>query len=160
MYIDNELLLSDSQAVTTDAVGTNVIDLSLNRSIGNGEPMAMVFIVEVAADQGTGDEDYTFDVEYATNAAQSTGRQLIGRRVFESGTPTAPAQNADLLIPGFKIVIPIPPTELSESAQFLGIRYDTTGTTPIITCSAWLSPLSMVETSFGVNYGPGYTITS
>ena len=159
MYLDALLQFSDSQAVTADAVGTNVIDLSVNRSIGNGEPMAVVFVVEVAADQTTGDEDYTFDVEYATNAAQSTGRQLIGRRVFESGTPGAPAQDADLLVAGFKIVIPIPPTQISESAQFLGIRYDVTGTTPTITCSAFLTPLNMVESAFGVNYANGYTIT-
>ena len=60
MYVDNELLLSDAQAVTTDAVGTNVIDLSVDRSIGNGEPMAVVFTIDVAADQTSGDEDYTF----------------------------------------------------------------------------------------------------
>lgn len=146
MILDSLHTFSDAQAVTADAVGTNVIDLSADRSIGNGEPLAVLFVVDVAADQTTGDEDYTFDVEYASNAAQSTGRQLIGRRVFESGTPTAPAQDADLLVAGFQFVIPIPPTKLSESEQYLGIRYDVTGTTPTITCSAYLVPLSMVST--------------
>ncbi len=145
MIIDAQGLFSDAQAVTTDAVGTNVISLSEDRAIGVGEPMGVVFTVDVAADQTTGDEDYTFDVEYATNAAQTTGRQLIGRRVFESGTPTAPAQDADLLVAGFKFVIPIPPTTLSESEIYLGIRYDTTGTTPTITMTAALMPLSMIQ---------------
>lgn len=145
MLNDAKLQFSDSQAVTASAVGQNVLDLSEDRNIGAGEPMAVVFHVEVAADQTTGDEDYTFDVEYATNAAQTTGRQLIGRRVFESGTPTAPAQNADLLVAGFKFAIPIPPTDLSESEQFLGIRYVTAGTTPTITVSAFLVPLKFVE---------------
>ena len=157
MYIDSELQFSDAQAVTTDAVGTNVIDLSLNRSIGNGEPMAVVFVITTDADQGSGDEDYTFDVEYATNAAQTTGRQLIGRRVFESGTPTAPAQDADLLVIGFRVIIPIPPTVLSESSQFLGIRYDTAGTTPIIGVSAFLVPMSMIDAPN--DYASGYDIT-
>lgn len=157
MFIDALNLFSDSQAVTASAVGTNVIDLSQDRSIGNGEPMGVVFVVEVAADQTTGDEDYTFDVEYASNAAQSTGVQLVGRRVFESGTPTAPAQDADLLVAGFKFVVPIPPTALSESEQFLGIRYVVAGTTPTITTSAFLLPLSMVEAN--VSYPNGYTIT-
>lgn len=157
MILDAQLQFSDSQAVTTDAVGTNVIDLGVDRSIGNGEAMAVVFIVEVAADQTSGDEDYTFDVEYASNAAQSTGRQLIGRRVFESGTPTAPAQDADLLVVGFSFVIPIPPTTLAESEQYLGIRYDTTGTSPIITCSAYLSPLSMIDATN--IYADGFLIT-
>jgi len=61
-----------------------------------------------------------------------------------SGTPTAPAQDADLLVAGFQFVIPIPPTALSESEQYLGIRYDVTGTTPTITCTAALMPMSMI----------------
>ena len=157
MFLDGQLQFSDSQAVTADAVGTNVIDLAVDRSIGNGEPMAVVFTVEVAADQTTGDEDYTFDVEYASDAAQTTGRQLIGRRVFESGTPGAPAQDADLLVAGFSIVIPIPPTKLSESERYLGIRYDVTGTTPTITCSAHLVPLSMIDATN--DYADGFLIT-
>jgi len=153
--VDSLLLFSDAQAVTTDAVGTNVVDLSVDRGIGNGQPLCVVFVVDVAADQTTGDEDYTFDVEYATNAAQTTGRQLVGRRVFESGTPTAPAQDADLLVAGFKFEIPIPATNASEDAQFLGIRYDTTGTTPTITMTAYLS------TSSGLYrpYPDGFTIS-
>ena len=144
MYIDSLLKISDAQALTATAVGTNVIDLSVARGIGNGEPMAMVFSVGVAADQTTGDEDYTFDVEYATNAAQSTGAQLMGRRIFESGTPTAPAQDADLLVAGFVFAIPIPPTTETEDGQFIGIRATLAGTTPTITIDAWLAPLADV----------------
>jgi hypothetical protein len=157
MYLDAFNQFSDSQAVTTDAVGTNVIDLSLNRSIGNGEPMAVMFVVEVAADQTTGDEDYTFEVEYSSDAAQTTARQLMGRRVFESGTPTAPAQDADLLVAGFKVIIPIPPTKLTESNRFIGIRYDTLGNTPTITVSAFLMPQSMIDATN--DYADGYNIT-
>jgi len=157
-YLDSLLEFSDSQAVTADAVGTNVVSLLADRSIGTGEPLAVVFHVEVAADQTTGDEDYTFDVEYASDAAQTTARQLIGRRVFESGTPTAPAQDADLLVAGFKFFIPIPPTTLSESELFLGIRYDVTGTTPTITCSAYLTPLSMVTENADGGYQDDKTI--
>jgi hypothetical protein len=119
--------------------------------------MAVAIFVEVDADQGTGDEDYTFEVEYATNAGQSTGRQLIGRRVFESGTPTAPAQDADLLVTGFTVIIPIPPTKLSESAQFLGVRYVTAGTSPSITISAALMPMSDIDATN--DYANNYTIT-
>lgn len=158
MLLDANLTFSDAQAVTTDAVGTNVIDLSVARSIGNGEPLCVVFQVDVAADQTTGDEDYTFDVEYASDAAQTTARQLIGRRIFESGTPTAPAQDADLLVAGFKFVIPIPPTVASEDARYLGIRYDTTGTTPTITVTAFLAPLNSVDVGY-VPYADGITIS-
>lgn len=155
MFVDANCVFSDAQAITADAVGTNVIDLSVARSIGNGEPMAVVFVVDVAADQTTGDEDYTFEVEYASNAAQTTGRKLIGRRAFESGTPTAPAQDADLLVAGFSFAIPIPATAASEDERYLGIRYDVTGTTPTITCTAFLQPMSMID-SAKVAYTSGY----
>ena len=156
MILDSQSKFSASQAVTTSAVGTNVIDLSVARSIGTGEAMGVMFIVEVAADQTTGDEDYTFDVEFATNAAQSTGRQVVGRRIFESGTPGAPAQDADLLVVGFKFFVPIPPVSADEDEQFIGIRYTTAGTTPTITCSAYLTPMSMIDST--VDYASGYTI--
>lgn len=156
MYIDSLLKISDAQAFTATAVGTNVIDLSVARGIGNGEPMAMVFSVGVAADQTTGDEDYTFDVEYATNAAQSTGVQLMGRRIFESGTPTAPAQDADLLVAGFVFAIPIPPTTGTEDGQYIGIRATLAGTTPTITIDAWLAPLC--DVSQYVSYADNVTI--
>lgn len=157
MIRDKQLLLSDAQAVTATAVGTNVIDLSVANSIGSGEPMAIVFSVGVAADQTTGDEDYTFQVEYATNAAQSTGRQLIGERIFESGTPTAPAQDADLLVAGFTFAIALPPVSSGETGQYIGIRYVVAGTTPTITCDAWLAPLADVEQYTA--YANGYTIS-
>lgn len=157
MILDSQLQFSDGQAVTADAVGTNVIDLSQDRSIGTGEPMGVVFCVDVAADQTTGDEDYTFHVEYASDAAQTTARKLIGYRTFESGTPTAPAMDADLLVAGFKFVIPIPPTVLSESERYLGIRYDVTGTTPTITMTAFLQPLSMIDTN--TQYPDGFTVS-
>jgi hypothetical protein len=157
MYIDAQNQFSSAQTFAAGGgVGTNVIDLSLDRSIGNGEPMAVVFAVTTAAVVNTGDEDYQFDVEYASNAAQSTGRQLVGRRVFES-TPTAPAQDSDLLIVGFRIIIPIPPTALSESEQFLGIRVVTLGTGDSIDCDAWLTPMSMIDAPN--DYASGYLIT-
>jgi len=149
---------SDSQAVSSSAVGTNVIPLVSDRGIGTGEPMAVVFHVIVAADQTSGDEDYTFDVEYASDAAQTTGRQLMGRRVFESGTPGAPAQDADLLVAGYQFVIPLPPTGLSDSELFLGIRYTTAGTSPTITCSAYLKPMSMISENVQNGYADDKTI--
>lgn len=155
--LDAQAQFSDSQAVTASAVGTNVIDLSIDRGLGVGEPMAVVFNVEVAADQTTGDEDYTFDVETSSDAAQTTAVQLLGRRIFESGTPTAPAQNADLLVAGFQFAIAVPPGALSETERYLGIRYVTAGTTPTITTSAYLVPLSFIQNSN--LFADGFTIS-
>ncbi len=156
MYLDSQLQFSDTQTVTATAVATNVLDLSVDRSIGNGEPMAVLFIIESDAVQTGSDEDYTFDVEYASNAAQTTGRQLIGKRIFESGTPDAPAQNADLLVTGFTFSIPIPPTTLAESEIYLGVRYTIAGAAADVDVSAYLLPLSMVDATN--NYADGFAI--
>ena len=157
MYVDTQQLFSDAQALTVTVVATNVIDLSQDRSIGTGEDMAVFFQVDVAADQGTGDETYQVEVEYASNAAQTTGRQLVGRRIFQAGTPTAPNQDADLLVAGFIFNIPIPKTVLSESEQFLGVRYTMSGTTPTLTLTAWLAPMSLGQSY--ASYPKGYTIS-
>lgn len=157
MILDAQNLFSDAQAVTASAVGANVIDLGSDKSLGSGEAMAVMFQVDVAADQTTGDEDYTFDVEYASDAAQTTARKLVGRRVFESGTPTAPAQDADLLVAGFTFVIPVPPVDLSESERYLGVRYTTAGTSPTITVTAFLIPVSMIDKYAA--YPDGFTIS-
>jgi len=157
MYVDSQSLFSDAQALTATAVGTNVIDLGVARSMGNGEAMAVVFVVDVAADQTTGDEDYTFDVEYSSVAAQTSGYVTMGRRIFESGTPGAPAQDADLLVAGYKFAIAIPPTVAGDDAQYLGIRYTLAGTTPTITVTAYLTPMCMIDAT--VDYADGFAIT-
>ena len=156
MQIDLDLRLSAAQAVTTSAVGTNVVSLVTLRAIGIGRPMAVMFTIGVAADQTTGDEDYTFEVEYASNAAQTTGRQIVSSVAFESGTPDAPAKDADLLVPGYKLVIPIPPASLADGELFLGVRYVTAGTTPTITVTADVIPMDDID--FTVDYPNNFVI--
>ena len=156
MYIDSFLKLSDAQALTETAISANIIDLTTARSIGSGEPMSCFFSVVVAADQGTGDEDYTFDVKYASNVGLTAGEQLLGRRIFESGTPTAPAQNADLLVAGFIFSIPLPPVSADETGRYLGVEYTLAGTSPTITVDCWIAPSSMGDQI--ATYADGYTI--
>ena len=157
MFLDSQLQFSDSQAVTTTAVGTNTVDLSVARSIGSGNPIAVVFVVEVAADQTTGDEDYTFDVEYSSSADQSTGYRTVGRAIFESGTPDAPARNADVLVAGATVVVLVPPVTSAEDERYIGVRYTTAGTTPTITVSAYLQAMDMIDNPKAV-YASGYDI--
>ncbi len=157
MILDAQHQFSSAQALTSTALATNVIDLTVDRSIGNGTPMGVVFVCTVAADQGTGDEDYTFDIEYASDAGITTARKLVGRRIFESGTPTAPAEDADLLVAGFQFVIPVPPAALSESERYLGVRYTLAGTSPSITVSAYLSPLDQIDNK--ASFASGYSMT-
>ena len=157
MILDAENQFSNSQALTATALSTNVIDLGAVRAIGTGEPMAVVINVEVAADQTSGDEDYTFAVEFASDAAITTDRQEVGRRIYESGTPTAPAQNADLLVAGYKVVIPVPPSGIDDVNRYIAVRYTLAGTTPTITVSAHLQPQNMIDNY--TSYADGYDIT-
>jgi len=157
MYRDNFLILSSAQALTATAVATNVVDLSLARSVGNGEPVAVVFSVGVAADVADGSEDYTFDLKYASNAALTAGEQLMSRRVFESGTPTAPAQDADLLAAGYTFAMVLPPATASDDGRYLGVEYTLAGTTPSITVDCWIAPVK--DISIYIPYADNITIS-
>jgi len=158
MILDSQGQFSDSQALTVTALSTNVIDLgSVDRNIGTGEPMAVVFNVEVAATVVNNDEDYQFDIETASDAGITTARKLLGRRIFESGTPDAPAEDADLLAQGFIFAINLPPGGLAEAERYIGVRYTLAGSTPTVTVSAHLVPLNFIQKT--VDYPKGYTIT-
>ena len=44
MYTDAQNLFSDAQALTVTADSTNVIDLGVDRNVGQGEPLAVVIV--------------------------------------------------------------------------------------------------------------------
>lgn len=156
MILDLQNQLSDSQALTATALSTNVIDLGISNPLGVGEPMAVVFNVEVAADQGAGDEDYTFAIEVGSNAGISSARQELGRMIFESGTPTAPALDADLLVAGFVFAIQLPIVKAGVQNRYLGARYTLAGTSPSVTVSAHLVPSKNVPAE--AIFPKGYSI--
>jgi hypothetical protein len=148
MYIDALLLLSDAQAVTADAVSTNTIDLgnvTPKRAIGTGEPMGIVFTVDVAADATTGDETYSFEVIQSAAAALSSP-DVIATLTLAAAT----------LVAGYQFVIPIPPG--FPTKRYLGVNYNVGGTTPTITVTAALMPLSMASVA-PVHYADAITIS-
>lgn len=133
MFLDAQNLFSDAQAVTADATSTNVIDLKASSSnLGDGEPLAVLITVDVAADATTGDETYEFEVHTDGVAAMSSSTELVARTIAASA-----------LTAGSQHVIPIPPGAAFE--QFLALKYDVSGTTPTITVTAALLPLSMIQ---------------
>ena len=142
MILDSLLKFSDAQALTATADSTNVIDLSNDRDIGKGEPMALVVTVGVAADFTTGDETYQFQLETDDNAAFSSATVI--------GDVTVAAAN---LAAGDKVVIPLGQT----NERYLQARYVLGGTSPSVTVDAYLQPLSMVDAS--ATYASGYSIT-
>lgn len=132
MYVDAQLLFSDAQAVTADAASTNLVDLGVARNLFDGEPLVVVLIVDVAADFTTGDETYEFEIQTDDNASFSSATDLIAHAIL-----------ATALTAGSKHFIPIPVGAAVE--RYIRVRYDVGGTTPTITVTAFLAPLSMAD---------------
>lgn len=132
MLIDSQLLFSDAQAVTADATSSNVIDLGEERNLFDGEPMAVVIIVDVAADFTTGDETYEFEIHTDDASNLGSSIELVAKAIAASA-----------LTAGSKHIIPIPVGV--ELQQYLGVKYDVGGTSPSVTVTAFLQPLSMVD---------------
>ena len=132
MIIDSQNLFSDAQALTASAASTNLIDLGAENEQGIGEPMAVVMTVDVAADFTTGDETYVFNVEVDALAAFGSAVTAISKTIL-----------AAALTAGSQHIIPIPPDESME--RFVRIGYVLAGTTPTLTITAMLMPMSMVQ---------------
>lgn len=148
MFLDSQLLLSDAQALTATAVSTNTIDTLLaTNEIGAGEPMALVFTIDTAADAVSGDETYQFQLIQSANANLSSQDVLLQ-------TDTAFITRS-VLTAGFKVVIPVPAG--MKTKRYLGARYVLAGTTPSVTVTAFLQPLSMVQ--MDNNYPDSITIS-
>lgn len=147
MILDVQNQLSDSQAVTTDAVSTNTIDCgnpTPKNEIGAGEPMCMVVGVDVSADVANADETYAFEVIQSANANLSSPDVLVSRTIAGAS-----------LTAGTYHIIGVPPRSVTK--QYLGMNYNTGGTTPSITVSTWLMPQNDVDAFLA--YAKGYTIT-
>lgn len=148
MFLDSQLLLSDAQALTATAVSTNTIDTALaTNEFGAGEPLALVFTVDVAADAASTDETYQFQLIQSANANLSSQDVLLQ-------TDTAYITRS-VLVAGYKIVIPIPPG--MKSKRYIGARYVLGGTTPSITVTAFVQPMSMIQ--MDNNYPDAITIS-
>lgn len=143
MFIDAQNLFCDSQNFDTVGaeVSTNVIDLGVDRDIGVGEPMGVVLTVEVAADFTTTDETYQIDVQTDDNYSFSSA-SVIARRI-----PLAAE-----LTKGTVMVIPLPNT----NERYLRLSVTGGGTSPSVTLTAHLAPLSMVQNNR--TYADGFSI--
>tara|TARA_R110001599_G_scaffold171353_1_gene362433 strand:+ start:446323 stop:446745 length:423 start_codon:yes stop_codon:yes gene_type:complete len=125
MIIDKQLQLCAAQAVTADAVSTNVIDLGVaGRNLGAMGNLMIALSVDVAADFTTGDETYTFIARNSAAAALSSPKDV--------GSITIAA--ADLTA-GSLHYIPVTKTLL----RYIGLYFDVGGTTPTGTFTAWLT---------------------
>lgn len=147
MKIDAQLLLSDAQAVTADAVSTNTIDCgnsTIKNDIGAGVSMAVAVQVDVAADSTTGDETYSFELIQSANANLTSADVLVARTIAAAS-----------LTAGSIHIIGIPPKSVTK--RYIGLNYNVGGTTPTITCTAWVGPQNDIDAV--TTYAKGYTIS-
>lgn len=132
MYVDAQDLLSDAQAFTGTAVSTNGRDTAAaGNDITEGEPLGIGITVDVAADATTGDETYQFDAIQSA-AAALTSPDVLASRIIAAAS----------LSLGSRHVLPIPPG--SKTKRYLGLQLTLGGTTPTITITAFIAPLSFL----------------
>ena len=115
MITDSLLRVSEDQALTTTAVSTNTVDLSVARDIGEGTTLYMNFAVTEALANGT---SVTFEVITSASA--------------NLGTPTVIGSSAAIvtasLTLGKNIVVTLNPSIAGKGQRYLGARYTIAGT--------------------------------
>jgi hypothetical protein len=129
MIMDAYLLLSDAQAFTATAVSTNTIDLGgTNRDIGTGTPMVAMMTIDVAADAGTGDETYEFQIITSASADLSSPTVIASRVISRTALLLGTLHYLDVPMGG---VI---------AQRYLGARLVLGGTTPSVTATIAIIP--------------------
>lgn len=133
MIIDAQNLLWDAAALTATAYSTNAIDLgAANKDISVGEPLCLVLQVDVAADGTTTDETYAFAVIQSANSNLSSEDTLISRTLTYAQ-----------LTAGSIFIIPLPAGSVTK--RYIGAKATLGGTTPSVTVTAFIQPLSMIQ---------------
>lgn len=145
MIRDAQTALWEAAALTVTAVSTNCYDTGapgvsggINNDIATGEPLCLVVSVGVAGDLTTGDETYQFQVITATATDLTTGQRIIAQSEIFAG-----ARVTSKLAIGKVVIVPIPPGSIDQ--RYLGARYVGAGTTPTITVTSWIAPMSMID---------------
>lgn len=152
MFLDSQLLLSDAQALTVTAVSTNVIDLSQGRAIGDGEELAVVISVDVAADATTGDETYQFTIQMDDNVGFATPVNLT--TVIYGTLPSIPRAE---LSAGAILVLPFFVASTLALQTHVRLNYTLGGTTPTVTVTA--SVMGQKNAQKYRSYAKGYVIS-
>ena len=115
MITDKLLRVSEDQALTTTAVSTDTIDLSVARDMGEGGDLYMNFAVTTALAGGT---SVKFEVISAASA------NLGSPTVIGSTDAIVTAS----LVAGYNTAVRINPQVASLGQRYLGARYTISGT--------------------------------
>jgi hypothetical protein len=142
MFLDNLLVVSDTQAFGAAAVSTNSIDTTLltpGRQIGTGEPMGFAFQVDVAGTVAASD----LEIISATDAALTAGIISHAKRTIPLAETVAAAAFFLALPPG------------TPTQRFLGVRVTTAGGT--ISLTSWLTAQALFSL-MPRSYAKGYVV--
>jgi hypothetical protein len=115
MITDKLLRVSEDQALTTTAVSTNTIDLSVARDMGEGQELFMNFAVTAALTGGT---SVKFEV------IQSASADLSSPTVIGSTDAVVTAS----LVAGYNTAVRVNPQIGSKGQRYIGARYTISGT--------------------------------
>lgn len=115
MITDKLLRVSEDQALTTTAVSTNTIDLSVARDVGEGQELFMNFAVTAALTGGT---SVKFEVISSASADLSTPTVIGSSDAIVSAS----------LVAGKNVAVRINPNIASTGQRYLGARYTIVGT--------------------------------
>lgn len=116
MILDKQLEFSDGQAVTSTAIGTNVVDLGATptlRDIGAGGPIWLVVQTRTLATDSGSDATLTVTLESAENEALSTNPVVhfsTGALAFGTFSPAGTTL--------VKVALP-----LADYKRYLGVRF-------------------------------------
>lgn len=132
MIIDALQRVSTAQALTATAASTDFLDLGIERRIGTGETMCMLFTVNVAL-AGTS-PTINFTIQSDDNTSFSSAANIVVSPTFSA------------LAAGTRYALVIPPGALTE--RYLRVNYTLGGTSPTITLTAGLQPVNMLQNDF------------
>lgn len=124
MITDKNLTLASDQALTATAASEDVIDLTIDRDIGVGEPLWLVLVVKVAA--GGTSPTMALSVETDDNSGFSSASTII---TF----PTLAA--ADMAL-GAVHAYPFP----LANERYVRGKFTLGGTSPTVTVDLYLTP--------------------
>ena len=142
MIYDAQNQYSDAQALTATGASTNLIDHgAAERRLGSGEPLG----VGISVDTALAGTTPTFVAALQSDDAVA----------FPSPTVVAQSKSYDALAAGARVIIPLPPGQATE--RFTRMNYILGGTTPTITVTAFLAPLSFLGE--WAAYADGFNIT-